>query len=148
MIAGLDRRDAGSHLADDAGALMAEDRGENPLAVEAVEGIGVGVTNPRCLDFDKDFTGLGTLQIEFDDLKRLLCLETRLRRVSSSWTPVALFNTEKHIFFRAALITTFPHGHLTPVQLVSACLAVSGLSSCLGGRPPGMAPLARARKYT
>ena len=75
VVAGLDRGDACSHLADDAGTLVAEDRGEDPLAVQAVERIGVGVTNPRRLDFDKDFTGLGPFQIEFDDLKRLLCLK-------------------------------------------------------------------------
>jgi len=75
MIAGLHRSDAGSHFADDAGAFMAEDRGEDPLAVQAVERIGVGVANPRRLDFDKDFTGPGPLQIQLDDFKRLLCLE-------------------------------------------------------------------------
>jgi hypothetical protein len=33
------------------------------------------VADSRRLDLDEDFTGLGTFQIEFDDLKRLLCLE-------------------------------------------------------------------------
>jgi hypothetical protein len=65
----------GPDLADDAGAFMAEDRGEDSLAVEAVERIGVGVTNSRRLDLDQDFTGLGAFQIEFDDFKRLLRLE-------------------------------------------------------------------------
>ena len=75
MVARLDRSDARSDLPDDAGAFMAEDRGENPFAVEAVERIGVGVANSRRLDLDQDFAGLGTFQIELDDFKRLLRLE-------------------------------------------------------------------------
>ena len=75
MVAGLHRGDARAHLADDAGALVAEDRGENPLAVEAVQRIGVGVANARRLDLDQHLAGLRTLQIKLDDLKRLLRLE-------------------------------------------------------------------------
>ncbi len=75
VIARLYRGDARPHFPDDTGALMAEDRGEDPLAVQSVERIGVGVANPRRLDFDQDFTGLGALQVQLDDFKRLLRLE-------------------------------------------------------------------------
>ena len=75
MIAGLDRGDARAHLADDAGAFMAEDRGENSFAVKPVERVGVGMANSGRLDLDQDFAGLGAIQIEFDDFKRLLGLE-------------------------------------------------------------------------
>ncbi len=75
VIAGLDRGDARAHLPDDAGALMAEDRGENPFAVQTIQRIGVGVTDARRLDLDQHFAGLRTFQVEFDDLKRLLRLE-------------------------------------------------------------------------
>ena len=84
VIAGLYRRHACADLADDAGALMAEDRGENALAVEAVERIGVGVADAGRLDLDQDFAGLRAFQIELDDFERLLGLETRRRRGSSS----------------------------------------------------------------
>ena len=75
VIAGLDRGDARAHFPDDAGALMAEDRGEDPFAVQTIERIGVGVTDACRLDLDKHFAGLRTFQVEFDDLKRLLGLE-------------------------------------------------------------------------
>ena len=75
MVARLHRGDALSHLPDDAGTLVAEDRRENSLAVEAIKRIGVGVANSRRLDLDKDFARFGTLQIELDDFERLLGLE-------------------------------------------------------------------------
>src|ERR1700676_5413857 len=75
MIARLHRDDARSHLANDAGALMAEDRGKDSLAVEAVKGVGVGVADAGRLDFDQDLAGLRALQIKLDDFKRLLCFE-------------------------------------------------------------------------
>src|SRR5450759_3769093 len=75
MVTGLHRGDALSHLPDDTGTFVAEDRGENSLAIESVKRIGVGVANSRRLDLDKDFTSFGTIQIELDDFKRLLCLK-------------------------------------------------------------------------
>src|SRR5665213_2993184 len=75
MIARLHRGDAQPDLADDAGALMAEDRGKDPLAVEAIERVGIGVADAGRLDLEQDFTGLGAFQIDFDDFKRLFCLE-------------------------------------------------------------------------
>ena len=75
MVARLHRGDARADLANDAGALMAEDRREDPLAVEAIERVGVGVANSGRLDLDQDFAGLGAFQIEFDDFERLLGLK-------------------------------------------------------------------------
>ena len=83
MIARLHRGHAGSHFADDAGALMAKDRGKNPLAVEPIERIGVGVADSGRLDLDQDFAGFRTFQVDFDDFQRLLRFETRRRRVTS-----------------------------------------------------------------
>ena len=54
---------------------MAEDRGKDALAVEAVERVGVGVADAGRLDLDQDFAGLRPFQIDLDDLKRLLCFE-------------------------------------------------------------------------
>ena len=75
MIARFHRRYARADLANDAGALMAEDRGKDSLAVETVKRIGVGVTDPRCLYLNKDFTGLRSVQIDLNDLERLFCFE-------------------------------------------------------------------------
>ena len=75
MVARFHRDDAGADLANDAGALMAEDRGEDSLAVQAVERVGVGVADAGRLDLDQDLTGLGALQIQLDDLERLLGLK-------------------------------------------------------------------------
>src|SRR5262245_61674544 len=54
---------------------MSEDRRENPLRVEAIERIGVGVTDSRRLDLDQHFAGLRSLEIELHDLKRFLGLK-------------------------------------------------------------------------
>src|SRR4030081_3042483 len=75
MIARLHPCYAGAHLANDPGALMAEDRREDSLAVEAVKRIGVGVADAGRLYLDKDFTGLWAFQVKLDDFKRLFCLE-------------------------------------------------------------------------
>jgi hypothetical protein len=72
MIARLHRGDAGPDLAHDARAFMAKDRGENALAVQTIQRIGIGVANARRLDLDQDFAGLGAFQVELDDFKRLL----------------------------------------------------------------------------
>jgi len=76
MIARLDRYYAGAHLADDTGALMAQDRGKNSFAVEAVERVGLGMTDARRLISTRDLAGFRALQIDFDDFKRLLRLES------------------------------------------------------------------------
>ena len=75
MIAGLDRRHARPDFADDAGALMTEDRRKDSFAVEAVERVGVGVTDSGRLYLDEDLAGLRAFQVDLDDFKRLLGLE-------------------------------------------------------------------------
>ncbi len=71
MIAGLDAFHAGADLAHDAGAFMAEDRGKQPLAVEPVEGIGVGVADAGGHDLDQHFALARAFEIELDDFQRL-----------------------------------------------------------------------------
>src|SRR5581483_4559877 len=55
VVAGFDRGDARADLADDASAFVSEDRRKDALAVEAVEGIGVGMADTGGLDLDQDF---------------------------------------------------------------------------------------------
>src|SRR3954466_11450794 len=69
VIAGFHRRYSRAHLTYDASAFMTKDRRENSLAIEAVEGIGVGMADARRLYLDKDFAGFRAFQIEFDDFK-------------------------------------------------------------------------------
>jgi hypothetical protein len=75
VISRFHRDYARADFANDACALMAENGWKDSLAVEAVECIGVGVANPGCLYLDKDFTGLGAVEVEFDDFKGLLRFE-------------------------------------------------------------------------
>jgi hypothetical protein len=75
VIARLHRRHARADLANDAGALMAEDRRKDSFAVETVKRVGVGVTDAGRLYLDKDFTGLRAFQINLDDLERLFGFE-------------------------------------------------------------------------
>ena len=72
MIARLHAGHARPHLADHAGALMAEDRGEQALAVEPVERVGVGMADAGRHDLDQHLARLGAFEIELDDLERLL----------------------------------------------------------------------------
>src|SRR6516164_7335259 len=76
MIARLHRVHARADLADDPGAFVAENGREDSLAVEAVERIGIRVTDARRLDLDQNFAGLRSFQIELDDFQRLLCFES------------------------------------------------------------------------
>ena len=76
MVTRFDRGDAGADLADDARAFMPEDRRKDALAVEAVQGVGVGMANAGGLDLDQDFTGFRSFQIELDDFQRFLGLES------------------------------------------------------------------------
>ena len=76
MVARLDGCHAGADLADDAGALMAEDGGKDPLAIEAIKRIGIGMTDSGRLDFDQDLAGLRAFQVDLDDFKRFLRFES------------------------------------------------------------------------
>src|SRR6185437_12515748 len=145
VVARLHRTHPPPHLAHDPRPLVTEDRGEKPLAVETVQRIGIGVANPRRLDLNQHLARLRTLQIKLDYLKRLLRLKRHggpclhLELLSRSSTPQNMPSPAPRSRFSNA-------SHLIPVQLSSAFLAASGLSSWLGGRPPGMALLARARR--
>jgi len=57
-------------------ALVTEDRGKQPFAVEAVERVGIGVTNTRRHDLDQHFARLGPFEVDFDDLERALGFES------------------------------------------------------------------------
>jgi hypothetical protein len=59
MVARLQRRHALAHLQHDARALMAEDRGEQPLGVGARQGEVVGVADAGGLDLDQDLARAG-----------------------------------------------------------------------------------------
>ena len=87
MIADGDAGHARAHFAHDARAFMAEDRGEDAFAVEAVERVGVGVADAGGLDLDQHFAGLGAFEVEFDDFQRLLGRE-RDRRFGFHGAPL------------------------------------------------------------
>ena len=56
----------------DVADFVAEHGGEDALAVEAVERIGIGMANAGRHDLDQHFAGLGAFEIELDDFERLL----------------------------------------------------------------------------
>ena len=64
---------------------MAEDRGKQTLAVEAVERVGIGVADARRLDLDENFAGLRPFEIDFDDFERLM--RTGRRKNGQSLNP-------------------------------------------------------------
>jgi len=70
VIAGFQRCDAFAHLHHDAGALMAEDRREQPFGVRARKGEFIGVADARGLDLDQNFTGFGAVEVDVHDLQR------------------------------------------------------------------------------
>ena len=72
MIAGLYRSHPSADFAHDACAFMAEHAREDAFAIEAVQGVGVGVADAGRHDFDQHFTRLGAFEIELDDFERLL----------------------------------------------------------------------------
>uniref|UniRef100_A0A0N5A603 LigA n=1 Tax=Parastrongyloides trichosuri TaxID=131310 RepID=A0A0N5A603_PARTI len=75
VVADGQRGHARPHLDHHARALMAQDRGEETLAVQPVQRIGVGVADPRRLDLDQHLARARTLQIDLDDLKRTFGFE-------------------------------------------------------------------------
>ena len=72
VIAGLHAGHACAHLADDAGAFMAEHAGEDAFTVEPVEGVGVGMADAGRHDFHQHFASLGTFKVKLDNLERFL----------------------------------------------------------------------------
>src|SRR3546814_7367077 len=75
MVAGDDAGDARAYLAHHARALMPQHAREQPLAVEAVERVGIGVADARRHDLDQHLARLRAFEVEFDDLQRLLRFE-------------------------------------------------------------------------
>ncbi len=70
MVADRDRGDARPDLADDAGALMAEDRRKDPLRILALERVGVGMADAGRHDLDQRFARLRPVEIDLVDLQR------------------------------------------------------------------------------
>ena len=75
MIAGLHRCHAGSDLADDAGALMAEDGRKDAFRIGARERELVGVADAGGHDLDEDFAGLRTVKLYGRNLQRFAGLD-------------------------------------------------------------------------
>src|SRR5205814_1174642 len=67
VVAGPHARDTGSHLLDDASALVAENRREQTLRVAPGQCEGVGVADPGRDDLDQDLAGLGGGHVHFLD---------------------------------------------------------------------------------
>src|SRR3954451_22279356 len=76
VIAGFDAGDARRNLANDARAFVPEDRGEDALAVESVERVGVGVGDTGRHELDQHLACLRAVEVDLYDLERLLRLES------------------------------------------------------------------------
>ena len=87
VVARLHAGDARPDLADDARAFMAEDRGEDALAVEPVERVGVGVADAGRHDLDQHFAGLRALRGRARRSRAASWLRRRRRRGSSWLSP-------------------------------------------------------------
>src|SRR6185295_873572 len=57
-------------LTDDAGALVAEDRGEDALAVLALERVGVGMADAGRHDLDQHLARFGPVEVDLMDFER------------------------------------------------------------------------------
>ena len=80
-------------FAHNARALVAEDRREQPFAVEPGERISVGVANARRHDLDQNIAGSGAIEVDLDDLERTFGFEsdggTGLHRAALLWALLA-----------------------------------------------------------
>ena len=72
MVIGLDAGDTGTDFANNSRAFVPKHAGELALAVQAVERVGVGVTDAGRHDLDQHLARLGPFQIQFNNLERLL----------------------------------------------------------------------------
>ena len=70
VVTGAERRHARAGLDHHAGALVAEDRGEQPFGVLARERVGIGVAYAGRLDLDQHFALPGSVEIDGFDLER------------------------------------------------------------------------------
>ena len=75
VIAGLDRRHARPYFADDARALMTEDRRKDAFAVESIKRVGIGVADSGRLYLDENLTSFWAFKINLNDFERLLGFE-------------------------------------------------------------------------
>ena len=75
MIARLHAGDALADLDHDAGALMTQNRGEQPLGIAAGEGEFIGVADACGLDLDHHLAGLGTVEIDLHHFQLLAGLK-------------------------------------------------------------------------
>ena len=71
MIALHDRRHAGPDVDHDSRALVAEDRGKEPLRIGAGQGEFVGVADAGRLDLDQDLAGARPIEIDLGHFERL-----------------------------------------------------------------------------
>src|SRR5207342_2377210 len=76
MVARLHAGYARPDFTHHACAFMAEDRGEDALAVESVERISIGVADTGRHDLDQHLARLWPFKVELDDLERLLRFES------------------------------------------------------------------------
>ena len=94
MIADRDRGHPRANLAHHPGALMPQDRRKQPLAVQPVQRVGIGMANPRRHDLDQHLAGARPLQVDLDNLQRALGFEcnggTALHRASPRRPPLAM----------------------------------------------------------
>jgi len=76
MIIGCNRGHSRAHFAHDPRALMAEHAGEDPLAIQSIERVSIGVTNAGRHNFDQHFACLGPFQIQLHNFERFLCFKS------------------------------------------------------------------------
>ena len=60
---------AGADLDDDTGALVPENRREQPFRIGAGQSEFVGVADARCLDLNQDLAGARTVELDSGDFK-------------------------------------------------------------------------------
>ena len=86
MIAHRNAGHPGANLAHHPRALMPQNRRKQPLAVEPVQGVSIGMANPGRHDLDQHLPGARPVEIDFDNLQRAFGLEcnggTGLHRVT------------------------------------------------------------------
>ena len=90
VIARLHAGDPLPDLAHHAGAFMAKDRRKQPFAIETVQCVGVGVADARGHDLHQHLARLGSIEVELDDLERLLGRECHCGAGLHSISPFGL----------------------------------------------------------
>jgi hypothetical protein len=75
VVALLHARDPRTDIDDDAGALMAQNGGEQPFRIGARERKLVGVADTGGLHLDQNLPGLGSVEVDLHDVERLGLLQ-------------------------------------------------------------------------